>query len=149
MFNLGVGPKPVAVADTKQKGKNGPKGPQPGDVGFFKLGLLSTPQIYNDANKQISVKYDYCSFNSGRFVFNKILYNHIFIDWASKKELFIGMMLRAYSQERFNPQTVFEEEESEIDFTNRIEEIMKDFIIKQLAGDTNAIRKEVSQLYIK
>lgn len=59
------------------------------------------------------------------------------------------MMLRAYSQGRFNPQTVFEEEDSEIGFTNRIEEIMKDFIIKQLAGDTNAIRKEVSQLYIK
>ena len=67
-----------------------------------------------------------------------------FIDWASKKELFIGMILRAYSHGRFNPQTVFEEEETEIDFTNKIEGIMKEFIIKKLAGDSNAIRKEVS-----
>jgi len=64
-----VGPKPVAIADTKHKGRNGGKaGPQPGDIGFFKLGLLSTPQNYNDGNKPISVKYDYCSYNSGRFV---------------------------------------------------------------------------------
>ena len=72
MFNLGVGPKPVAVVDTKQKGKNGAKGgPQPGDFGFFKLGLLSAPQNYNDGNKQISVKYEYCSFNSGRLCLTK------------------------------------------------------------------------------
>ena len=44
---------------------------------------------------------------------------------------------------------MFKEEENEIEFTNRIEGIMKDFIIKQLAGDTNGIRKEVSQLYKK
>ena len=77
MVVLGVGPKPVAVVDTKQKVKNGGKGPQPGDVGFFKLGLLPSPQNYNDGNKQISVRYDYCSFNSGRFVFVKILCNHV------------------------------------------------------------------------
>ena len=75
---------------------------------------------------------------------SKFLYNHIFIVWASKRELFIGMILRAYSHGRFNPQTVFEEEETEIDFTNKIEGIMKEFIIKKLAGDSNAIRKEVS-----
>ena len=71
-----MGPKPVAVLDTKQKGKNGGKGPQPGDVGFFKLGLLASPQSYNDGSKQISVRYDYCSFNSGRIVFVKILCNY-------------------------------------------------------------------------
>ena len=71
----GVGPKPVAVPDTKTKGKNGGKGgPQPGDVGFFKLGLLSTPQTYNDGTRVINVKYDYCSFNSGRFCTHKFLY---------------------------------------------------------------------------
>ena len=59
-----------------------------------------------------------------------------YLDWAQKKELFIGMMLRAYSQEVFNPQSVFEEEGSEVGFTNRIEEHMKAFIINQLAGDT-------------
>ena len=57
------------------------------------------------------------------------------------------MMLRAYSQEVFNPQAMFKEED-EIGFTNRIEGFMKDFIINQLAGDTNAIRKEVEQLII-
>jgi uncharacterized membrane protein YqaE (UPF0057 family) len=57
------------------------------------------------------------------------------------------MMLRAYSQEVFNPQALFKEED-EIGFTNRIEGFMKDFIINQLAGDTNAIRKEVEQLII-
>ena len=53
--------------NTKAKGKNGGKGPQPGDVGFFNLGLMNTPQNFNDGSKIISVKYDYCSFNSGRF----------------------------------------------------------------------------------
>ena len=77
-------------------------------------------------------------------MYNKILYYQIFFtDWAAKKELFIGMLLLAYSQGVFNPQTVFEEEDSEIGFTNRIERLVKDFIIKQLAGDTNVIRKEV------
>ena len=55
------------------------------------------------------------------------------------------MMLRAYSQEVFNPQAMFKEED-EIGFTDKIETFMKDFIINQLAGDTNAIRKEVGQL---
>ena len=57
------------------------------------------------------------------------------------------MMLRAYSQEVFNPQAMFKEED-EIGFTDKIEGFMKDFIINQLAGDTNAIRKEVEQLII-
>ena len=57
------------------------------------------------------------------------------------------MMLRAYSQEVFNPQAMFKEED-EIGFTDKIETFMKDFIINQLAGDTNAIRKEVGQLVI-
>ena len=57
-------------------------------------------------------------------------------------------MLRAYSQGVFSPQSVFEEESSEVGFTNRIEEHMKAFIINQLAGDTNAIRKEVKLLFI-
>ena len=83
------------------------------------------------------------------FVYTKFYITKSFsIDWAQKKELFIGMMLRAYSQEVFNPQSVFEEEGSEVGFTNRIEGFMKDFIINQLAGDTNAIRKEVKQLII-
>jgi len=54
------------------------------------------------------------------------------------------MILRAYSHGRFNPQTVFEEEETEIDFINKIEGIMKEFIVKKLATDSSAIRKEVS-----
>ena len=59
------------------------------------------------------------------------------------------MVLRCYNQGRFDSQTIFEEEkEGEMDFTNKIEEIMKDFIINELAGDTIAIRKEVSQLNI-
>ena len=83
------------------------------------------------------------------FVYTKFYITKSFsTDWAQKKELFIGMILRAYSQEVFNPQSVFEEEGSEIGFTNRIEGFMKDFIINQLAGDTNAIRKEVKQLII-
>lgn len=82
-----MGPKPVAVADTKQRGKNGGKGgPQPGDVGFFKLALLPTPQNYNDGSKLISVKYDYCSYNSGKFVYNKILYYHIFLQIGLQKK---------------------------------------------------------------
>ena len=98
MCILGVGPKPVTVLDTKAKSKNGGKGgPQPGDVGFFKLGLLSTPQNHNDGSKVISVKYDYCSFNSGEFcVYQIYITKSFYLDWAQKKELFIGMMLRAY-----------------------------------------------------
>ena len=87
MCILGVGPKPVTVLDTKAKSKNGGKGgPQPGDVGFFKLGLLSTPQNHNDGSKVISVKYDYCSFNSGEFLCISNLYYKIFLFRLGSKE---------------------------------------------------------------
>ena len=59
------------------------------------------------------------------------------------------MVLRCYSQGGFDPQTIFEEEKGgEVDFTNKIEGIMRDFIINEIAGDTAALRKEVSCLNI-
>ena len=80
----GVGPKPVATCDTKSRGKVSAKGPSPGDIGkyyflvlkmlitrtiyvlgFFKLTLLNSPMAYNDGERSVQVKYDYCSFNSG------------------------------------------------------------------------------------
>ena len=60
--------------------------------------------------------------------------------------MFIGMMLRAYSQGVFDPQEVYEADNSETAFTNKVEGLVKEFIIKHIAGDTSAIRKEVYQL---
>ena len=93
----------------------------------------------------IQVKFDYCSFSSGTFsirLSNKIKY-HIITDWSAKKELYIFLMLRAYSQGRFDPEAIFDEDNSEIVFVNKIEGIVKDFITQEIAADTNAIRKEV------
>jgi hypothetical protein len=73
---------------------------------------------------------------------NKIKY-YIITDWAAKKELYISLMLRAYSQGRFDPEAIFDEDNSEIAFVNKIEGIVKDFITQEIAADTNAIRKEV------
>ena len=52
-------------------------------------------------------------------------------------------MLRAYSQGRFDPEAIFDEDNSEIVFVNKIEGIVKDFITQEIGADTNAIRKEV------
>ena len=53
------------------------------------------------------------------------------------------MLLRAYSQGRFDPETIFDEDNSEIMFVNKIEGILKEFITQEIATDSNAIRKEV------
>ena len=114
-------------------------------LGFFKLTLLNTPLAYNDGDKMIQVKFDYCSFSSGTFsirLSNKIKY-HIITDWSAKKELYISLLLRAYSQGRFDPETIFDEDNSEIMFVNKIEGIVKEFITQEIATDSNAIRKEV------
>jgi hypothetical protein len=114
-------------------------------LGFFKVTLLNTPLAYNDGEKTVQVKFDYCSFSSGTFsirLSNKIKY-HIITDWSAKKELYIFLMLRAYSQGRFDPEAIFDEDNSEIVFVNKIEGIVKDFITQEIAADTNAIRKEV------
>ena len=73
---------------------------------------------------------------------NKIKY-YIIADWAAKKELYISLMLRAYSQGRFNPEAIFDEDNSEIAFVNKVEGIVKEFIIQEIAADTSALRKEV------
>jgi hypothetical protein len=114
-------------------------------LGFFKVTLLNTPLAYNDGEKMVQVKFDYCSFSSGTFsirLSNKIKY-HIITDWSAKKELYISLMLRAYSQGRFDPETIFDEDNSELVFVNKIEGIVKDFITQEIGADTNAIRKEV------
>ena len=57
-------------------------------LGFFKLTLLNTPLAYNDGDKMIQVKFDYCSFSSGTFsirLSNKIKY-HIITDWSAKED---------------------------------------------------------------
>jgi len=49
----------------------------------------------------------------------------------------------------FDPLTIYEEEKGEeVEFTNKIEGIMRDFIINEIAGDKAALRKEVSCLNI-
>jgi hypothetical protein len=70
-------------------------------LGFFKLTLLNAPLAYNDGDKMIQVKFDYCSFSSGMFsirLSNKIKY-HIITDWSAKKELYISMLLGATAKE--------------------------------------------------
>ena len=118
-------------------------------LGFFKLTLLNTPLAYNDGDKMIQVKFDYCSFSSGMFsirLSNKIKY-HIITDWSAKKELYISMLLRAYSQGRFDPETIFDEDNSEDVFVNKIEDILKEYIRQEIATDSNAIRKEIINLH--
>ena len=114
-------------------------------LGFFKLTLLNTPLAYNDGDKMIQVKFDYCSFSSGMFsirLSDKIKY-HIITDWSAKKELYISMMLRAYSQGRFDTETIIDEDNSEDVFVDKIEGIQKEYIRKEIAADSHAIRKEV------
>ena len=52
-------------------------------------------------------------------------------------------MLQAYSQGRFNPEAIFDEDNSQIAFVNKDEDIVKEFIIQEIAADTSALRKEV------
>ena len=114
-------------------------------LGFFKLTLLNSPLAYNDGDKSVQVKFDYCSFNSGMFSIRlsyKIRY-HIIIDWSAKKELYISMMLRAYSQGKFDPEAIFDEDNCEDVFVDKIAGILKEYIRKEVAYDSHAIRKEV------
>jgi hypothetical protein len=69
--------------------------------------------------------------------------HHIIIDWAAKKELYISMMLRAYSQGKFDPETIFDEDNCEDVFVDKIAGILKEYIRKEVAYDSHAIRKEV------
>ena len=103
-------------------------------LGFFKLTLLNAPLAYNDGDKRIQVKFD------------KIKYR-IITDWSAKKELYISMMLRAYSQGRFDPEAIFDDDNSEDVFVNKIEDILKEYIRQEIATDSNAIRKEIINLH--
>lgn len=105
----------MSIGDTKNKGKVGSKASRPGDIGFLKLGFANNPTSYKDGKKIVQVKYDYCSFNS---------------DCAAKKELFIGILLRAYSQEVFNPEKIYGENKSEGVFVEKIESVLTKFIIE-------------------
>ena len=112
-------------------------------LGFFKLTLLNSPLAYNDGDKSVQVKFDYCSFNSGMFSIRlsyKIKY-HIITDWSAKKELYISMMLRAYIQGKFDPEA--DEDNSEDVFVDKMAGILKEYIRKEIAADSHAIRKEV------
>ena len=73
--------------------------------------------------------------------------HYIYLDWAAKKELFNGILLRAYSQEVFNPEKIYEENKSEGVFVEKIESVLTKFIIEDIAGDSYAIRKEVIYIY--
>jgi hypothetical protein len=53
-------------------------------------------------------------------------------------------MLRAYSQDLFNPEKLFEENSSEEVFVEKVEKVLNKFIIEEIAGDGYAIRKEVT-----
>jgi hypothetical protein len=64
--------------------------------------------------------------------------------WENWHFLYLHVfMLRAYSQGRFNPEAIFDEDNSEIAFVNNVEGIVKEFIIQEIAADTSALRKEV------
>ena len=52
-------------------------------------------------------------------------------------------MLRAYSQGKFNPEAIFDEDISESSFVDKVEDILKDFIVNDIAADSGAIQKEV------
>jgi hypothetical protein len=52
-------------------------------------------------------------------------------------------MLRAYSQDLFNPEKLFENSSEEV-FVEKIEKVLNKFIIEEIAGDGYAIRKEVT-----
>ena len=52
-------------------------------------------------------------------------------------------MLRAYSQGKFNPEAIFDEDISEAAFVDKVEDILRDFIISEIAVDSGALRKEV------
>ena len=56
-------------------------------------------------------------------------------------------MLRAYSQDLFNPEKLFKENSSEGVFVEKIENVLTKFIIEEIAGDGYAIRKEVIYIY--
>ena len=71
--------------------------------------------------------------------------HYIYLDWAAKKELFIGILF--YSQEDFNPEKIYEENKSEGVFVEKIESVLTKFIIEDIAGDSYAIRKELIYIY--
>ena len=47
-------------------------------------------------------------------------------------------MLRAYSQGKFNPEAIFDEDISESSFVDKVEDILKDFIVNDIAADSGA-----------
>ena len=71
--------------------------------------------------------------------------HYIYLDWAAKKELFIGIIF--YSQEVFNPEKIYEENKSEGVFVEKIESVLTKFIIEDISGDSYAIRKELIYIY--
>ena len=78
---------------------------------------------------------------------SKYIMHYIYLDWAAKKELFIGILLRAYSQEIFTPVKIYEETKPEGEFVEKIESVLTKFIIENIAGDSYSIRKEVIYIH--
>ena len=60
-----------------------------------------------------------------------------------KRALYINMLLRAYSQEVFLPTQIFERCRSEDEFVEEVGDILKKFIVVDIAGDVAAIRREL------
>ena len=56
-------------------------------------------------------------------------------------------MLQAYSQDLFDPEKIYEENNSEGVFVEKIENVLTRFIIEDIAGDGYEIRKEVIYIY--
>ena len=57
------------------------------------------------------------------------------------------ILLRAYSQEIFTPEKIYEETKSEGEFVEKIESVLTKFIIENIAGDCYSIKKEVIYIH--
>ena len=55
-------------------------------------------------------------------------------------------MLRAYSQGKIDPEAIYNEDISESSFVDKVENILKEFIVNDIAADSSGIRKEVIYL---
>ena len=71
--------------------------------------------------------------------FNRIIILYYLVDWAAKRELFISIMLRAYSQGKIDPEAIYNEDISESSFVEKVENLLKEFIVNDIAADSSGI----------
>ena len=72
----------------------------------------------------------------------------IFLDWVSKRELYITLLLRAYSQGVYNPIEIIGRKPLEDDFIGEVTGILKTYMTNKIIQDTKAIEREVCKLLL-